>query len=137
MSPCGCVRDCVTVYVSACVSACVSVSVCSLVAAMSVDLTPEPMLVDPHDNTKYTILERIGEGTFSVVYRAKRKVTAATKSTCNLRGVDPNIVALKCIHPNSSPSRILNVYVRFYCIERRKTKPNVSGHMPITQCARF
>ena len=44
---------------------------------------------------------------FSVVYPAKRNVTNATK-VCDLEGVDPGVVALKCIHPSSSPTRTLN-----------------------------
>eukprot|EP00945_MAST-04E_sp_MAST-4E-sp1_P008285 g8285.t1 len=77
-------------------------------AGATIDLVPPPELCDPYDMTKYSIIERIGEGTFSVVYRAKRNVTNATKSVCDLEGVDPGVVALKCIHPNSSPTRILN-----------------------------
>lgn len=45
---------------------------------------------------KYRVLEKIGEGTFSVVYKA-----------CRID--NPNqIVALKRIYPTCSPNRILN-----------------------------
>merc|ERR1711871_1172000 len=110
----------------------------------SLSAVPKRILTDPHDQSTYEILERIGEGTFSVVYRALRKdasfngigneprVQKNKKRRCvggsstypntnsnakiNICVDEPyvhssdatNIVALKCIHPNSSPKRILN-----------------------------
>lgn len=110
----------------------------------SLSVVPKRILKDPHDQSSYEILERIGEGTFSVVYRALRKDAKCngvgndhqvqknkkrrrgSKDTSESNGDDganinmyidgsyvhsvgaTNIVALKCIHPNSSPKRILN-----------------------------
>ena len=102
----------------------------------SLTVAPLRVLKDPQDQSYYEILERIGEGTFSVVYRAQRKETLVNDEPTNSRHRqnkkrkssrnkevkmtiynDTNsdnrrdqhtIVALKCIHPNSSPKRILN-----------------------------
>ena len=89
-------------------------------------IAPAYLITDPHDGKSYEILERLGEGTFSVVYRAKCTVAAASGSSNRRKSrkrdmnemnsrvniykdhTKSTVVALKCIHPNSSPKRILN-----------------------------
>ena len=120
----------------------------------SLTVAPLRVLKDPQDQSYYEILERIGEGTFSVVYRAERKETLVNDEPTNSRHRqnkkrkssrnkevkmaiynDTNsdnhrrdkhtIVALKCIHPNSSPKRILNE-LRFL-----KTLGGKNGCLPL------
>ena len=87
-------------------------------------IAPVYLVTDPSRWQTYEIPERLGEGTFSVVYRAKCTVAAASgssnrrksrKGDMNEMNSRVNIykdhtksttVALKCIHPNSSPKRI-------------------------------
>ena len=91
-------------------------------------IAPAYLITDPHDGKSYEILERLGEGTFSVVYRAKCSVAPASGSSNRRKSrkrdmnemnsrvniykdhTKSTVVALKCIHPNSSPKRILNGY---------------------------
>ena len=51
----------------------------------SLTVAPLRVLKDPQDQSYYEILERIGEGTFSVVYRAQRKETLVNDEPTNSR----------------------------------------------------